>query len=162
MIISRKSWKWQVCLTTFIATGGVWAYFGTCASAQSAGILTVNPDSNVIIIDNTPVSVESSNLVINSRNGGSISVSPRDSIPTTAGGNISINASNLVVTPSGGNISINAPNLVVTPSGGNISLSAKDLKLVSVPEPSSILGILATAAVTTVSVLKRKQKNSQC
>lgn len=146
MIISRKSWKWQVCLTTFIATGGVWAYFGTCASAQSAGILTVNPDSNLIIIDNTPVSVESSNLVINSRNGGSISVSPRDSIPTTAGGNISINAS----------------NLVLTPPGGNISLSAKDLKLVSVPEPSSILGMLATAAVTTVSVLKRKQKNSQC
>ena len=146
MIISRKSWKWQVCLTTFIATGGVWAYFGTCASAQSAGILTVNPDSNLIIIDNTPVSVESSNVVINSRNGGSISVSPRDSIPTTAGGNISINAS----------------NLVLTPPGGNISLSAKDLKLVSVPEPSSILGMLATAAVTTVSVLKRKQKNSQC
>lgn len=146
MIISRKSWKWQVCLTTFIATGGVWAYFGTCASAQSAGILTVNPDSNLIIIDNTPVSVESSNLVINSRNGGSISVSPRDSIPTTAGGNISINAS----------------NLVLTPPGGNISLSAKDLKLVSVPEPSSILGMLATAAVTTVSVLKRQQKNSQC
>lgn len=146
MIISRKSWKWQVCLTTFIATGGVWAYFGTCASAQSAGILTVNPDSNLIIIDNTPVSIESSNLVINSGNAGSISVSPRDSIPTTAGGNISINAS----------------NLVLTPPGGNISLSAKDLKLVSVPEPSSILGMLATAAVTTVSVLKRKQKNSQC
>ncbi|BAZ23015.1 hypothetical protein NIES4073_39030 [Kalymmatonema gypsitolerans NIES-4073] len=53
MIIRRKSWKWQVCLTTFIATGGVWAYFRTCASAQSTGRLTVNPDSNLIIIDNT-------------------------------------------------------------------------------------------------------------
>ncbi|NEQ26079.1 MAG: PEP-CTERM sorting domain-containing protein [Microcoleus sp. SIO2G3] len=133
-------------MTTFIVTGGVWAYFGTCVSAQSTGRLTVNPDSNLIIIDNTPVSVESSNLVINSGNGSSISVNPQDSIPTTAGGNISINASNLVLTPSH--------------SGGNISLNAKDLKLVSVPEPSSILGMLATAAVITVSVLKRKQKNS--
>ncbi|MGH8000814.1 MAG: PEP-CTERM sorting domain-containing protein [Brasilonema sp.] len=146
MITSCKSWKWQLWLASFIATGGTWAYFGSCASAQSAGTLTVNPNSNLRIVDNTPISVESSNLIINSGSGTSISVRPPNSVPITAGGNISINTSNLVLTTSGGNI-------LVTP---------EKLKLISVPEPSSILGILAIAAFSTVSVLKCKQKNRQC
>ncbi|MFL9458228.1 hypothetical protein AB0758_45305 [Tolypothrix bouteillei VB521301_2] len=37
MIASRKNWYGLLWLTTFLLTGGVWAYFETSAFAQNAG-----------------------------------------------------------------------------------------------------------------------------
>ncbi|MFL9458503.1 hypothetical protein [Scytonema millei] len=41
MIASRKNWYGLLWLTTFLLTGGFWAYFDTSAFAQNAGNITI-------------------------------------------------------------------------------------------------------------------------
>lgn len=147
MITGSKILKWQLWLVSFLATGGVWTYFGNSASAQSTGTITLDSFEDLIIIDNLNViPVQPSNTVFNSEDGGSISINI-PSIPITNGNTVA------------GNIVLNVPSIPIT-SGGNIVITA-DLNIVPVPEPASILGVLATGAVGIASVLKCKWKNKQ-
>ncbi len=260
MTTNYKNCKWQLWLTSFLATSGVWIYFGSSAFAQNAGTITINTGSLTVrdgasltavnnrsgsagtltiratdsvlispggyltigdealltavnsgsgsagtltinthglsihdgasisskssgragmLMINTDglsirgggsVSSESSNILLNpvasvsattsglrnagtiSISAGSISLSRRDLIPITAGGNIEVKGSTFSSITSGSRAS---------GSGGNISITANKIIRVSIPEPSSMLGVLASVALSAVSVLKCKRKNRQ-
>ena len=177
MTTSRNG-KWQLWLASFLATGVVWTYFVSRASAQNAVTITIN---NSILTRGDQLSIPGQS------NSGSILLTPGDSIQNIGnGGNISLNAESirLVSVPkasdtssaqnigNGGNISVNRESILILRTkasdtssaqsignGGNISINANSIRLVSVAEPSHTSGILVFAVLSVASALKRKQKN---
>ena len=147
MTTSRNG-KWQLWLASFLATGVVWTYFVSRASAQNAGTITIT-NSNLTIGDQLSIPGQSKS--------GSILVTPRDSIQNIGnGGNISVNRESILILRTKASDTSSAQSIG---NGGNISINANSIRLVSVPEPSHTSGILVFAVLSVASVLKRKQKN---
>ncbi|BAZ11153.1 hypothetical protein NIES4071_29790 [Calothrix sp. NIES-4071] len=124
------NWVFKIGLTAFLATIGVWISLESSAKAQNAGTITIN-SGNIVLNKDIPT--------------GSI---------TTINDDIPILINNPVLTTNGGDISSNPTNSIS--NGGNIIIITGDIKIISIPEPDSVGGILAFAA--TVAVLIRHKR----